>query len=140
MTDEEYKAYCKTLKRDEKGRILPGQSLHPQGRKKGVSIKDTIALYLEKNPKKLAEIVMYFLDENRELMWQMMEGRPPQAVDLTHNAGDTLAEIIKNVSNPNTDRLAGVPAENKGEPDMVLRDNLKRKSLGKGEGDSRSGA
>jgi hypothetical protein len=36
--------------------------------------------FLETNPEKVEEIVAHFVDKNRELMWQMLEGRPQQDV------------------------------------------------------------
>ena len=59
-----------------------GQSGNPKGRPKGsISIKDKVRQHLEKNPKDVEEIVKHFVKNNRELMWQMLEGRPAQ--DLT---------------------------------------------------------
>ena len=70
---------------DEKGRMIfpPGVSGNPAGRPKGsISIKAAIKKRLEENPEELKEIVEHFVKKNRELMWQMIEGRPSQQVDL----------------------------------------------------------
>ena len=70
---------------DEKGRMIfpPGVSGNPAGRPKGsISIKSAIKKRLEENPEELKEIVEHFVKKNRELMWQMIEGRPQQQVDL----------------------------------------------------------
>lgn len=68
------------LLRDEKGRLLPGTPPGP-GRPKGsVSIKDKVRQYLESHPEEVEAIVEHFVKNNRELMWQMLEGRPQQDV------------------------------------------------------------
>lgn len=62
----------------------PGQSGNPAGRPKGsISIKDKIRQHLENNPDEVEEIVRHFVKNNRELMWQMLEGRPSQDVGVT---------------------------------------------------------
>ena len=68
--------------RDESGKILPGQeSLNPKGRPKGsFSIKDTIRKHLQDNPEDFKQFFMHFVKDNKELAWQMMEGRPQQDV------------------------------------------------------------
>lgn len=61
------------------GKFLPGNP--GGGRPKGsFSIKERIRQYLDENPDKLEEIVNHFVNDNRELMWQMLEGRPSQDV------------------------------------------------------------
>jgi len=70
---------------DEKGRMIfpPGVSGNPAGRPKGsISIKSEIKKRLEEHPEELKEIVEHFIKKNRELMWQMIEGRPQQQIDL----------------------------------------------------------
>lgn len=66
------------------GRPFPkGVSGNPAGRpKRSFSIKDAIRQTLEANPDKLKEVVQYFIDENRELMWQMLEGSPRSVTNL----------------------------------------------------------
>lgn len=69
------------LKRDDKGRLVKGTPPGP-GRPKGsISIKDKVRQYLEEHPDEVDSIVRHFVSKNRELMWQMLEGRPQQ--DLT---------------------------------------------------------
>ena len=80
--------------RDDKGRFLPGISGNPAGKPKGsLSIKAAIKRRLEDNPEELKEVVEHFVKKNRELMWQMIEGRPSQQVDLG-NADDLPFQII----------------------------------------------
>ena len=51
------------------------------GRPKGsISIKDKVRQYLEDHPEDVEQIVEHFVKTNRELMWQMLEGRPSQDV------------------------------------------------------------
>jgi len=60
------------------GRPFPkGVSGNPAGRPKGsFSIKDRIRQHLVDHPEEVTNIVQYFITENRELMWQMLEGSP----------------------------------------------------------------
>lgn len=69
------------IKRNEKGQILPGQkSLNPEGRPKGLTIKERIRLYLKEHPDAEDKIVEHFVKNNRELLWQMLEGKPSQGI------------------------------------------------------------
>jgi hypothetical protein len=69
----------------------PGQSGNPKGRPKGsISIKDKVRQYLEGHPEEVEAIVEHFVKTNRELMWQMLEGRPAQ--DVT-SGGDKINPI-----------------------------------------------
>lgn len=68
------------LLRDEKGRLIKGTPPGP-GRPKGsISIKDKVRQYLQDHPEEVEAIVEHFVKSNRELMWQMLEGRPQQDV------------------------------------------------------------
>ena len=83
--------------RDEKGRFLPGVSGNPTGAGGGrpegsISIKEQLKKRLAENPEELREIVEYFIKENRELMWVMLEGRPKQQMDIDLDK-DSLAEL-----------------------------------------------
>ena len=75
-----------TPKRDKKGRILPGNSGNPKGRPKGKTIKERVLEWLEKHPDDMRSFVKHFVKDNRELTWQMLEGRPPQDMNLGSNA------------------------------------------------------
>jgi hypothetical protein len=88
MADESIDPY----KRDEKGRLLPGHPGGP-GRPKGKTIKEMVREYLENNPASMEEFVKHFVEKNRDLAWQMMEGRPAQATDIT-SGGETLPPVL----------------------------------------------
>jgi hypothetical protein len=69
------------IKRNPDGTIAPGSaSLNPAGRPKGKTIKERIKDYLDENPEEMAKFVEYFVKQNRDLAWQMLEGRPSQAL------------------------------------------------------------
>ena len=61
----------------------PGQSGNPAGRIPGtISIKEEIRKHLQKNPEIVEQLVAYFIAKHPDLMWQMLEGRPKQNVDV----------------------------------------------------------
>lgn len=91
--------------RDENGRILPGQhSLNPNGRPKGISIKDRVRNWLEDHPDDMGAFVEHFVKTNRDLAWQMLEGKPSQSTDVTSKGEKIMimpAElIVKNDTAP----------------------------------------
>lgn len=69
--------------RNSDGTFKPGVSGNPAGRPKGTSIKDLVRKWLDEHPEDKDAFVAHFIKENRELAWQMLEGRPHQATDLT---------------------------------------------------------
>lgn len=72
------------------------------GRPKGtVSIKDMIRKRLEEHPEEVNEIVQHFIKNNRELMWQMLEGRPQQ--DVTSGGEKLPQPLLHGLYNNNSD-------------------------------------
>ena len=68
------------INRDEKGRLIPGHNLPGPGRPKGKTIKERVREWLEEHPEDMEKFVEHFVKENKELAWQMLEGRPSQDV------------------------------------------------------------
>ena len=56
--------------------FMPGQSGNPAGRPPGQSIKELVRKHLDDNPEDLKLFVEHFIKNNRELAWQMLEGKP----------------------------------------------------------------
>lgn len=77
-------------KRNEKGQLLPGFSGNLKGRPKGKTIKELVREWLEEHPDDMKAFVEHFVKKNKELAWQMMEGRPQQ--DIT-SAGEKIIPI-----------------------------------------------
>lgn len=98
------------LKRDAKGRLVKGTPPGPGRPKGGVSIKDLVRKHLEENPEDLKEFVEHFIKENRELAWQMLEGRPSQ--DVT-TAGDKIQIPIYGGVSKRSSNKENIPTEEK---------------------------
>jgi len=83
--------------RNEKGQIIKGTA-NPHGRPRGKTIKEMVRKYLEEHPEDMKGFVEHFVRKNRELAWQMMEGRPKESVGHSGeiNIGRLLDEIEKN--------------------------------------------
>lgn len=69
--------------RNPDGTFKEGISGNPAGRPKGKTIKEMVKEYLEEHPDDMRAFVQHFVKKNRELAWQMMEGSPGKAVDVT---------------------------------------------------------
>ena len=65
------------------GTFGPGNLANPNGRPKGKTIKERVLEWLEDNPDDMASFVEHFVKKNRDLAWQMIEGRPKQQTDVT---------------------------------------------------------
>ena len=80
------------VKRNKKGHLLPGQpSLNPVGRPRGLTIKEKVRNWLIDHPDDEKAFVEHFVKKNKELAWQMLEGRPQQ--DVT-SGGETIQPIL----------------------------------------------
>lgn len=73
----------------------PGQSGNPNGRPKGKTIKEMVREWLDEHPDDMKSFVEHFVKDNRDLAWQMMEGRPAQGVEHSGKDGkDLVINII----------------------------------------------
>ena len=88
-------------KRDEKGRLLPGYTANPDGRpKRGWSIKDKFWKRFENNPTELKTFLDKLLKEHPGLVWQMLEGKPAQPLEVgTKEDLPFVIKIIKGEEN-----------------------------------------
>ena len=69
------------ISRNPDGTFKLGFSGNPAGKPPGtLSIKDLVRQHLRDNPNDLREFVEHFIKKNKELAWQMLEGRPPQDI------------------------------------------------------------
>ena len=93
MEDDAIETEIKPILRGNKGYFLEGTAAGP-GRPMGSkSIKDGVRKWLEDNPEDFEEFIGHFIKKNRELAWQMMEGRPSQKLE-----GDPSNPLIIQIS------------------------------------------
>ncbi len=88
------------------------------GRPKGsFSLKQEIKQYLLDHPEERERIRDYFLQKNPELMWQMIEGRPSQQVDLGVDKEGVaeLTKFFREIANKKDDTQSGDGAGSKSE-------------------------
>ena len=95
MEEKRNKTEDKAIRRDEKGLFLPGNPPGP-GRPKGKTIKERVMDWLEEHPDDMSAFVEHFVKKNRDLAWQMLEGRPHQKEQ--HEGEVKLKTIIINKS------------------------------------------
>ncbi len=90
--------------RDEKGKFISGMSGNPKGRPpRSWSIKDKIWRRFEKNPQELEKFIKELLTKYKGLVWQMLEGKPPQKTDIgiDKEGIQELTEFFKNMAKKN---------------------------------------
>lgn len=94
--------------RREDGTFGPGNNANPEGRPKGKTIKERVREWLEDNPDDMKAFVEHFVKENKELAWQMLEGRPPQKTDVT-SGGKRIAlfDYVENRTNNSNKKDSG---------------------------------
>jgi len=90
-----------------------------KGRPKGKTIKELVREWLEDHPDDMKAFVEHFVKKNKELAWQMLEGRPQQ--DIT-SAGEKIIpvpilDVSKNPSN-NKDTETDKEGENRSGGDI----------------------
>ncbi|MBT4732923.1 hypothetical protein HOB87_13275 [Candidatus Woesearchaeota archaeon] len=73
------------------------------GRPKGsISIKDKIRKHLENNPEKLEELVKFYMENEqpvmRKLLWEMLDGKPEQTVDMELIVPKPILDVPKDSS------------------------------------------
>ena len=69
-------------KKKGKNLWVKGQpSPNPKGRPKGKTIKERVREWLETHPEDMDSFVRHFVATNRDLAWQMLEGRPSQQLE-----------------------------------------------------------
>ena len=73
------------------GTFGPNNNANPNGRPKTKTIKERVKEWLDEHPDDMSAFVEHFVRENKELAWQMLEGRPQQ--DVT-TAGEKLPTPI----------------------------------------------
>ena len=92
MTEELDKQVENKPERDEKGRLLPGNTANPDGRPKGKTLKEFAREYLmnQTDEEKLA-----FLNSlSKDIVWKMAEGNPHQSVETDITTAGLPFQII----------------------------------------------
>lgn len=96
--------------RDKKGKFVKGTaSPNPEGRPYNTkSIKTLVKEHLQMHPEDREEFIQHFIKKNRELAWQMLEGRPQQ--DITSDNKPLPTPIYGGLSGHDSDK-EDIPTE-----------------------------
>lgn len=97
-----------TQVRDETGKFILGHPPTSPGRPKGKTIKELVREWLEDNPDDKRAFVEHFVRKNKELAWQMLEGRPQQ--DVTSGGEKLPTPIYGGLSGHNSNQ-EDIPAQ-----------------------------
>lgn len=84
--------------RDEKGRLLPGQTANPNGRPKGKSLKEFAReWYMSMTDEEKKAYVEKVEERIPGFAWRMAEGNPHQTSDAKHEVElpQSLIELLK---------------------------------------------
>lgn len=71
--------------RNDDGTFRKGVSGNYAGRPKAKTIRERVRDWLEEHPEDMEGFIEHFVKKNRELTWQMLEGRPRQQTGLTYD-------------------------------------------------------
>ena len=105
MAEETSKTSDNRPQRDEKGRLLPGNTANPNGRPKGISITELVRQELEKVPEGenkityaqafVKKVLHKAIIEGDTIMikaiWNYIDGMPKQGIEVT---GEITKKII----------------------------------------------
>ena len=83
--EEQEKQESNKPERDEKGRLLPGNTANPNGRPKGKTMKEFAREFLMSMGDE--EKVEWLKSLGKDIVWKMAEGNP-------HNSEDSKVELI----------------------------------------------
>jgi hypothetical protein len=78
-------------------------NINRKGRPKGKTIKERVVEWLETHPDDMAAFVEHFVKNNKELSWQMLEGRPPQRNETDITSGGKPIPLFNYVRDNNSD-------------------------------------
>lgn len=95
------------------GTFGPGNLANPAGRPKGKTIKERVREYLEEHPDSMEAFVQHFVANNRDLAWQMLEGRPQSDIkqELTGKDGGPISHSVTvNFVDPKKDGSTDTPS------------------------------
>lgn len=81
--------------RNPDGTFGPGNIANPKGRPKGKTIKERVLEWLEDNPDDMKNFVEHFVKKNKELTWQMLEGRPRQDLEVENKGLPFTIKIVR---------------------------------------------
>lgn len=84
--------------RNPDGTLKEGHPNLGAGRKKGKTIKERVREWLEEHPDDMKSFVEHFVKNNKELAWQMLEGRPKEEHKVE---GNLIIEISKEIAEKN---------------------------------------